>query len=78
MPEVERPKALQGRKAFGRSFKGKFSAKQRDYCPFTMVVGMKVLGATGGASPLPYERRGVIVQMQNHTSTHRRSPYEKR
>ena len=28
----------------------------RDYCPFAMVVGMEVLGATGGASPLPYEK----------------------
>ena len=29
----------------------------RDYCPFTMVVRMERLGATGGASPLPYEKR---------------------
>ena len=29
----------------------------RDYCPFAMVVGIERLGATGGASPLPYEKR---------------------
>ena len=41
-----------------RSLKGKGdSARQRDYCPFTMVVGMERLGVTGGASPLPYEKR---------------------
>lgn len=27
----------------------------RDYCPFAMVVGIERLGATGGASPLPYK-----------------------
>ena len=42
-----------------------------------MVVGMERFGATGGASPLPYEKRDVIVQMQNHISIHRRSLYEK-
>ena len=25
-------------------------------CPFTMVVGMERVDATGGASPLPYEK----------------------
>ena len=34
-----------------RSLKGKGdSARQRDYCPFTMVVRMERLDATGGAS----------------------------
>jgi len=28
----------------------------RDYCPFAMVVGIERLGATGGASPLPYKK----------------------
>ena len=34
-----------------RSLKGKGdSARQRDYCPFTMVVRMEGFDATGGAS----------------------------
>jgi len=28
-----------------------------DYCPFARVVGMERVDATGGASPLPYEKR---------------------
>ena len=39
---------------------------------------MERFGATGGASPSPYEKRDVIVQMQNRISTHRRLQYEKR
>ena len=31
----------------------------------------------GRSKLLPYEKYYVIVQMQNHTSTHRPSPYEK-
>ena len=27
-----------------------------DYCPFARVVGMERVDATGGASPLPYEK----------------------
>ena len=35
-----------------RSLKGKGdSARQRDYCPFTMVVGMERLGATEAIPP---------------------------
>ena len=36
-----------------RSLKGKGdSARQRDYCPFTMVVGMERLGATEAIPPV--------------------------
>ena len=40
------------------SVKGKgVGAGRGDYCSFAMVVGMERFGATGGASPLPYEKR---------------------
>ena len=47
------------------------------YCSFAMVVGMARVGATGGASPSPYEKTNVIVQFLSRISTHRHSPYEK-
>ena len=51
MPEVERPEFRKDAKLAERSLKGKGdSARQRDYCPFAMVVRMERLGATGGAS----------------------------
>ena len=35
---------------------GKFSTRRGDGCAFEKVVGMERFGATGGASPSPYEK----------------------
>jgi len=40
---------------FGKG--GKFSARCGGGCAFEKVVGMERFGVTGGASPLPYEKR---------------------
>ena len=45
----------------------------RDGCAFERFAGIERFGATGGASPSPYEKYYVIMQMQNHTSAH--SPF---
>ena len=57
-----------------RSLKGKSdSARQRDYCPFTMVVGMERLGATGGASKarMPEMNAQRLCRTQSQQSVHK-------
>ncbi len=39
------------------------------------MLAQSVNHVTLDTSPLPYEKYYVIVQIQNHTSTHRPSPY---
>ena len=48
MPEVERPKFRKDAKPTERSYGKSDSARRRDYCPFTMVVGIERFDATGG------------------------------
>ena len=39
------------------------------------MLAQSVNHVTLDSEPLPYEKYYVIVQIQNHTSTHRPSPY---
>ncbi len=60
---------------------GKFSARRRDGGDFAMVVGMAVLGATGGASKASDKCSFAKISGNNKDWCNGRSellPYEKR
>ena len=60
-----------------RSLKGKDVVLSKGMLSFYNGCGDGEVRCNGRGKPTPLRKASVIVQMQNHTSTRRPSPYEK-
>ena len=54
------------------------ASKANEKCSFAKISENNKDWCNGRGKPLALRKASGIVQMKNHTSTHRPSPYEKR